>query len=208
MPRDEPPRLRQRAETTKAAILAAARERFAAEGYDKATVRSIAADAGADPALVIRYFGSKDRLFAEAVDFDLQLPDLGTFPKSRQGEALAAHFLRRWDDDEALPALLRTAVTNDAVAERLRGIFAQQVAPAILKWTQEPPAIAGMRAGLVASQLMGLALTRYVLRLPAVAGLDRDEVIRLVGPTLQRYLNGKLDQAPERQKPPRLPADG
>ncbi|NRF67789.1 TetR/AcrR family transcriptional regulator [Aquincola sp. S2] len=182
---ETPPR---RSDATKAAILAAAREQFAAAGYQAATIRAIAAVAGIDPAMVMRYFGSKELLFAAAAEFDLQLPDLTALPRSAVGAAMVSHFLDRWEGDETLMALLRTAVTNDAAAERLRAIFATQVAPVIARLCGEPRAAVAARAGLVASQILGLALCRYVLKLPPVVGLSRAEIVRRVGPTLQAYL--------------------
>src|SRR5215207_4610014 len=99
---------------TREAILAAARRLFAAQGFKSATVRAIAADAGVDPALVIRHYGSKAELFAEAVDIDLRIPDLRDAPADEHGTRLVDHFLRRWDasspDGEALLTLLRSAV--------------------------------------------------------------------------------------------------
>ena len=71
------------ADATRADILAAARARFGAEGYERTTLRAIAGDVGVDPALVIRYFGSKQQLFAAAADFTLHLPDLSTLPPDR-----------------------------------------------------------------------------------------------------------------------------
>jgi AcrR family transcriptional regulator len=94
------------------AILHAAKARFGAEGYDRATVRAIAADAGIDPSMVMRYFGSKRQLFAVAAEFDLRLPDLAGTPREEVGHVLAAHLLARWEDDDALKILLRTAVTD------------------------------------------------------------------------------------------------
>src|SRR5437764_15403785 len=101
----------RRSDATRAAILDAARERFAADGYERATIRAIAADARIDPSMVIRYFGSKDALFAAAAVFDLRLPDVASLPRDRIGEALTAHFLARWEEDEAMVAILRAAVT-------------------------------------------------------------------------------------------------
>lgn len=187
MPRKQAPRPRD-AETTKAAILTAARERFAAEGYERATIRAIAADAAIDPALVMRYFGNKEKLFAAAADFDLRLPDLGALPLARVGSTLVEHFIDRWESDDTFMALLRAAITNELAAKRVRAVLAGQVAPAIAKLSGEP-ALAGMRAGLVASQILGLALCRYVLRLPPVAAMSRADVVGWVGPTVQRYIS-------------------
>jgi AcrR family transcriptional regulator len=183
-----PPPLPRRSDTTKSAILAAAREQFAAVGYQAATIRSIATAAEIDPAMVMRYFGNKEKLFAAAAEFDLRLPDLSDVPRKEVGTALVEHFLHRWEDDETLMALLRTAVTNEAAAERLQEIFATQMAPLIAKLSGEPRATAAARAGLIATQILGLALCRYVLRLPPVVGLKRPEIVRRVGATVQAYL--------------------
>ncbi|MDG4862133.1 helix-turn-helix domain containing protein, partial [Streptomyces sp. T-3] len=67
----------RRSDATRAAILAAARERFAADGYERATIRAIARDAGIDPSMVMRYYGNKEGLFSAAAEFDLQFGELG-----------------------------------------------------------------------------------------------------------------------------------
>ena len=180
----------RRSDATKSAILAAAREQFAAVGYQAATIRVIAAAAEIDPAMVMRYFGNKEKLFAAAAEFDLRLPDLSEVPRKDVGAALVAHFLNRWEDDETLMALLRTAVTNEAAAGRLQEIFATQMAPLVAKLCGEPRAAAAMRAGLIASQILGLALCRYVLKLPPVVGLKHAEIVSRVGATVQAYLYG------------------
>jgi AcrR family transcriptional regulator len=171
------------------AILGAARTRFATDGYDRATVRAIAADAGVDPSMVMRYFGSKRQLFARTAEFDLRLPDLTEVPREQAGRVLAAHLLDRWEGDEALQILLRTASTDDDAADRMRAIFAGQLAPQIATLTGDP-AGAATRAGLVATQALGTALCRYVLRLPPVVAMTRDEIVTWIAPTLQRYLTG------------------
>jgi AcrR family transcriptional regulator len=177
-----------RSASTKAAILAAAREQFAAHGYQAATIRAIAAGAGIDPALVMRYFGNKEKLFAAAAEFDLRMPDLTQLPRSTVGRALAEHFLDRWEGDETLMALLRAAVTNPVVAERMQSIFASQVVPMVSKLRGEPRSAVAQRAGLVSTQALGLALCRYVLKLPPVVALKRAEIVRRVGATFQSYL--------------------
>jgi AcrR family transcriptional regulator len=179
----------RRSDATRAAILAAARERFAAEGYDRATIRGIAAAASIDPSMVMRYFGSKEGLFAAAAEFELGLPDPRGLPRESLGAMAAAFFLDRWEVDGSLQALLRAGITNEAAAARLREIFTGQLVPVIAVVTPaeaDPEA----RAGLIASQILGVALTRYVLRLPPVVGMSRDELIRWIGPTVQRYLTG------------------
>jgi len=177
----------RRSDRTRAAILTAARERFAADGFERATIRAIAADAGIDASLVMRYYGSKDKLFAAAAEFDLRLPGVAGLPRDRVGAALVSHFLRRWEEDETLQALLRAAVTNASAAQRMRDIFGTQLGPA-LSTIIDDPAEVPTRAGMIASQMLGLALCRYVLRLPSVASLSHDRVVAWLGPTVQRYL--------------------
>jgi AcrR family transcriptional regulator len=203
MPAADHPAAPRRSDATRGAILRAARERFAADGYDRATIRAIAADAGIDPSMVMRYYGSKERLFATAAEFDLRLPDLHDVPPERLGVTVVAHFLDRWEGDETMVALLRAGTTNPAAAERMRNIFAEQLGPAVLTVVthhaganQAPradgPALpAEQRAGLVASQVLGLALARYVLCFPPVIALDREALINWIGPTVQRYLIGR-----------------
>ena len=186
--RADSPAAPRRSDATRAAILAAAREHFAAGGYQAATIRAIAAAAGIDPALVMRYYGNKEGLFAAAAEFDLRLPDLSTLPRSQVGATLVNHFLDRWEGDEALMALLRSAISNTTARERMQSIFATQVAPQVGKLSGLPRNEAAARTGLVASQILGLALCRYVLELPPVARLPRAEIARRVGATVQRYL--------------------
>jgi AcrR family transcriptional regulator len=178
---------------TREAILAAAREQFALHGFDRASVRAIAAQAKIDPAMVIRYFSSKEGLFAAAVDVDLLLPDLSGTAPDDLGARLTEHFLERWEGslgDDVLVILLRSAVTDPQVAERLQTVFVEQVATALRPLV--PSGEADRRAGLVASQLLGIALTRYLLRLPAVAERPREDVLADVAPTVQRYLLADL----------------
>ncbi|WP_316772821.1 TetR/AcrR family transcriptional regulator [Streptomyces sasae] len=177
----------RRSDASRSAILAAARERFATDGYERATIRAIAKDAHIDPSMVMRYFGNKDGLFAAAVALDLRMPDLSRSPRTEVGRALVAHFLNIWEENEELTAVLRVAVTNKAGAERLQGIFREQVVPVAQQVCPDPEQVPA-RAALCASQLMGLALTRYVLRLPPAAELAREEILAWLGPTLQRYL--------------------
>lgn len=177
----------RRSDATRAAILDAARERFATDGYERATIRSIAKDATIDPSMVMRYFGNKEGLFAAAVAVDLKLPDLGALPREQVGHALVAHFLTMWEEHEVLTALLRVGVTNQAGAERMQGIFREQLLPVARQVCPDPEQVPA-RAALVSTQLLGLALTRYVLRIPPAVSLSRDEVLEWLAPTVQRYL--------------------
>jgi AcrR family transcriptional regulator len=177
--------MRRSSEQTKAVILAAARERFGSAGFQGATIRGIAADAGVDPAMVMRYYGSKDKLFAAAAEFDLRFPDVATMDRAQLGRSLVRHFLDRWEDD-ALVILLRSSATNGEAAQRMQEIFKSQIQPLAASFVSEEEA--GVRAGLVATQILGMALCRFVLRLPPVVQMTSDEVVEWLGPTIQRYL--------------------
>ena len=185
-----------KSDRTRDVILGAAQKLFAQEGYERTTVRDIAAIADIDPALVIRYFGSKEALFARVAIFDLKLPDLGKADPSKLGEMLVRHFLSLWEGENAnggLPIMLRSAASNEVAAIKLREVFSKQVMPALARTGGQ--AGAAQRAGLISSQLLGLALCRYVLKLQPVVGLSADFIVREVGQTIQRYITADMSLA-------------
>ena len=189
---DEIKRSTPKSDRTRLAIETAARKLFARNGYERTTVREIARLAEIDASMVIRYFGSKDALFARVAMPDLRLPDLAGVERSAIGETLVRHFLEEWEGEQGgggLPILLRSAASNEEAAASLREIFAAQVLPAIAK--AGPSSSAARRGGLVATQLLGLALTRYVLKLPPVVAMSVDAIARDVGATVQRYATGE-----------------
>jgi AcrR family transcriptional regulator len=161
---------------------------FAARGYDGTTIRAVAAQASVDASMVMRYFRSKAGLFTAAVSMDLPAPDLRSAPASRRGELLVRHFISRWEDpvrgDEMI-ALLRTAVTSETVAGQLQGIVGQLLIEPIASLGEEQ---AAERGTLIAGQLLGLALCRYILRFEPLASLPPDDVVAAVAPSVQRYL--------------------
>nr|BFD84819.1 TetR family transcriptional regulator [Streptomyces sp. Xyl84] len=177
----------RRSDATRAAILTAARTRFATDGYERATIRAIAKDARIDPSMVMRYYGNKEGLFAAAVSVDLRLPDPSALHRDEAGHALVSHFLALWEENGELTAILRVGVTNTAGAERLQRVFREQLLPVARALCPDPEQVPA-RAALCASQLLGLALTRYVLRIPAAVALAREEVLAWLAPTVQRYL--------------------
>jgi AcrR family transcriptional regulator len=183
----------RKSERTRAAILDAAQKLFAEYGHERTTVRDIAAKASIDPALVIRYFGSKDELFVQAATFDLKLPDLSRIKRSQIGETLIRRFLELGEGFTGMTVLLRSAASNEYAANRVRELFAAQVLPAFARIGSR--ANAGKRAGLVASQLLGLALCRYILKIPPVAEMPPEEIVKHVGPTIQRYASGTSSPA-------------
>ena len=179
----------RKGDRTKAAILETARTAFHRSGYAGASVRAIAAAAGVDPALVIRYFGSKQALFAAAVHVELRLPDLTAVPKSQRGTVLVRHFVTLWEggpSSDVLVMLLRSAATHEEVAERIRDVFREQVVSALRPVLEDSTAT--RRAGLISAHLLGVALARYILRLPALADSSPDALVRDLAPAIQRYL--------------------
>lgn len=187
------PRGGPRSAGTRAAILAAARAHFSAVGYERATIRGIAAAAGVDPAMVIRYYRSKAGLFAAAAAVDLSMPDLTSVARQEMGSLLVRHFLGLWESelaDTTLALVLRTATADDLAAERVRQIFAEQVAGPITAALGTPDA--GQRAGLVGAQLLGVVLCRYLLRLEPLASAKTEDLIADLSPSVQRYLTEPL----------------
>jgi len=188
-----------RSEPARAAILAAARQHFTRDGYERTTIRAVASEAGVDPAMVMRYYQSKPGLFSAAVDLDLHLPDPTGLPIEQAAGLLARHFVTRWEGelaDEAIMIMLRSAVTNPTAADRVRAVFGGQVVTLVRAVTGDSPD-SELRAGLISTQLLGIALCRYLLRLPPVAALDPETLIAAVTPVLEQFLTGPLPAAAE-----------
>ena len=184
-----------RSEGTRRTILDVARHAFAARGYEQTTIRAVAAQAGIDASMVMRYFGSKAGLFAAAATIDLDSPDLASTPPRRRGEVLVRHFVARWERDpteDMLVFLLRTAVTDQSVAAQLQMTFDRMVVGPLV--ALEYPE-AERRAALIGSQLLGVGLCRYILRLEPLASLSSDDVVAGIAPTIQRYLTAPLTRA-------------
>jgi AcrR family transcriptional regulator len=178
----------KKSDRTREAILSAARQLFAKHGYETTTVRDVAERASIDPAMVMRYFGSKEGLFAQAASVELELPTPADIDPADMGRTMVEHFLEIWegaDSKQGMVVLLRSAASNSYAAAKMREAFLSQVMPFITAIGE--PASASRRAGLVASQLLGLAVCRYVLKLPPVVTLSRAEIVAALGPTLQRY---------------------
>jgi AcrR family transcriptional regulator len=179
---------------TKAAILLAARRAFSEHGFNGASIRSIAIDAQIDPAMVMRYFGSKRNLFVAATEVELELPALAETPRADRAKRLLEHFCLQWESrsgaGDALIMLLRTSASDRAAAIRVNTVFEAQVVKMISSIVEREEAF--RRAGLIASQVLGIALTRYILELPAVANLTVDDLIAEYAPVIQRSLEAPL----------------
>jgi AcrR family transcriptional regulator len=182
---------------TRGALLLAAREEFAAKGYDGATVRGIAARAGVDPALVHHYFGTKEALFTNAMQFPVEpaklIPEILADGVDQAGERLVRTLLRIWGNPatrEPALALVRSAVTHEAAASMLRQFASRALVRRVAAELDLPEA--QLRVSLIASHIVGLALLRYVIRVEPLAGASDDDVVALVAPVLQRYLTGPV----------------
>jgi AcrR family transcriptional regulator len=181
---------------TRAEVLAAARASFAEKGFRGTTIRAVAASAGVDPALVHHYFGSKDDLFVAALEIpvdprEVLAPVVAAGPDGA-GERLLRVFLGVWDDPAVQPGLL--AMVRSLIADDSGGLVRDAFIPVVVG-----PVLAGLvtdrpevRIPLVASQVVGLIVTRYLLALPPMAEMPADDVVARVGPVLQRYLTGDL----------------
>jgi AcrR family transcriptional regulator len=184
-----------RSEGTRRAILDAARAIFASRGYEQTTIRAVAAEAGIDASMVMRYFGSKAGLFTAAATVSLDPPDLLSVPASRRAELLVRHFVERWEDGpsaETLVLLLRAAVTDEAVAAQLQANFNGMVAGPVAALGDKD---AERRSALISAQLLGIAVARHILRREPLASMAIDEIVADITPTIQRYLTGPLGSA-------------
>jgi AcrR family transcriptional regulator len=178
------------------AVLSAAKQRFATEGYEKTTLRAIARDAHVDPSMVLYLFGSKEALFRESLRLILDPemlaaalsgaaddhPDIGT--------RMVRTYMHIWETPDmaaSMRAMLQSATSNSDAHEAFRDFMQNYVLTAVsgvLGGGEQ----ARLRAMLAASQLVGVAILRYVMQVPPLATLSGDEIVRLIAPTLTRYL--------------------
>jgi AcrR family transcriptional regulator len=178
---------------TRGEILEAARREFGAQGYDRTSMRAVARAAGVDPALVHHYFAGKEDLLLAAMEvpFDPRtlLASVLEGPRDQIGERLVRAVLGEWDDPERQPRLLavvRTAIASEASSHLLRDGFLRLILDQIASIPDVDDA--SRRGNLVASQIVGLIMARYVVGIEPLASMPADEVAASIGPTLQRYL--------------------
>lgn len=170
---------------TKAAILAVARRQFGQHGLDRTTIRSVAAAAGVDPALVMHYFGSKAGLFKAASRSDLEVPDLAGLAPDEVAGVLVPLFVRMWGPDGPLLPLLRAAASDPEAAAVLADAFAQRVAPRLAALAVDAP---DERAALVGAHLVGVAVARHIIGVPALARMDDATLAAWLGPVFAHHL--------------------
>jgi AcrR family transcriptional regulator len=187
---------REEAADTRDHILTAAREEFSAHGYEKTSVRGIAKAAGVDSALVHHYFGTKEQVFEAAIAVvfapALDAPDaLVDAPPDDVGERLTRFFFGVWENPATrtpLLAIVRSALSNDTAAAVFRRLIASQLLRRIAGRLDLPDA--ELRAELAASQLVGCAILRYVIRLEPLASADAEQIIARLAPVVQGHLTG------------------
>jgi AcrR family transcriptional regulator len=178
---------------TRGEVLAAARRRFATDGYDGATIRGIATDAGVDPALIHHYFGSKQELFRAAATFPVDAEDLleaiGGADDHDRVRALAGFFFEVWEDEATrlqMLAVLRSAMTHEDAATLLQAFIGREfLGPVARTLDVDRPEV---RIPLAAAQMVGLAMLRYVVRLEPLASMPVDELVERVVPVLEHHL--------------------
>jgi AcrR family transcriptional regulator len=174
-------------------ILAAARVMFGERGYDKASIRAIAREAGVDPALVHHFFGSKEELFAAAMEFPVDpavfLGQVLTGPRSELGERMARTFLRIWSDPRLRPqfvGVFRSAATTEQGAALLREFITRM----ILTRVADTLGIPKLNLAAAAAQMIGIVMLKYIVQIEPMASAPEDDLVALLGPTLQRYFDG------------------
>ena len=185
---------------TRAEVLAAARASFGEKGFRGTTIRGVASAAGVDPALVHHYFGTKDDLFVAALQIpvdprEVMAPVVAAGPDGA-GERLLRTFLGVWDDPEVQPGLLALArsVMSDDTGGMVRDAFIPVVVgPVLAGLVRDRPEV---RIPLVASQVVGLIVARYVIAFPAIAQMPAEDLVARIGPVLQHYLTGDLEAGP------------
>ena len=183
---------------TREAILASARTAFAERGIDGASIRLSAAGAGVDPALVHHYFGTKDQLFLAAMRAPIDpaevIPQILAGGVDGLGVRMIGTMLRVWDSPVggAAVALVRSAVSNEQIAAMLREFVLNRILKRIINDLRLDPAEGLLRGNLVASQVAGIIMMRYVIRIEPIASTDVDTIAAIVGPTIQRYLTEPL----------------
>ncbi|TCC37281.1 TetR/AcrR family transcriptional regulator [Kribbella sindirgiensis] len=180
---------------TRGEIVRAARESFADKGFAATSIRAVARQAGVDAALVHHYFDSKDELFIEAMALPLDPRQVAAaiLNGSREdlGRRIVTVFLGVWESDEGqqrMKAMLRSVVTSDDVARIMREGMTRMILEPVSQFIDLPDA--KLRVGLIASHLIGMALTRYVVELEPVASADLDQLVDRIGPAIQQYVSG------------------
>jgi AcrR family transcriptional regulator len=181
------------------AVLDAARELFAELGFERTTMRAVAARAGVDPALIYHYFGDKDGLLFAALQppVDEATVFAGLADAARTGEELVRRLISLWEERpeirDQMAAILRTGLSHDHASRLLRDILSSFILAALGDVLADDRR--ELRVALIGSQLGGLMLARYILEVPGAAAASPEDLVQAVGPTVQRYLTGDIGPA-------------
>jgi AcrR family transcriptional regulator len=185
---------------TKAEILAAARRLFAEEGFESVSMRRIASEAGVDPSLIHHYFGSKDDLFLAAIELPMDpAPEVAAVLKGGgiegAGGRLMHAFVTIWDGphQEKLLAVVRTSLSKPSMAFVLRQLFEHRIVKTVESSIGDQVDHVPVRANFIASQVFGLVVARYILKLEPLASLNEAQLAETVGPTIDRYLTMPIE---------------
>src|ERR1700743_452766 len=178
---------------TRADILASARRRFEVDGVDRTPLRAIAADVGVDAAMVTRYFGSKQDLFATATEFTIELPDLTDADPDDIADMLLPRYFAVWEEDHSFMALLQAAMTSRVPPDKLNEPLAIHAAPTLKAAT---PDYDLQRIALTDAFVIGLAATRSVLGNVPAADLTREELRLWAAPVVRPLLGGPAAPLP------------
>ena len=188
----KPMNVRQRdAARTRGAILEAARGHFSLHGYDRATVRAIAADAQVSANLITRYFGGKDGLFEAATRIDLRLEELLVGSVDDLGQRMAQQIVTRWEGrpgDDPLLMMLRAAMNDPQAAARTATMFHEQATAPLAGFLAGPDA--WERSAAASGFIKGSLIDRYVLGAPVVAAASPERFTAYLGSVLQQLLTG------------------
>ena len=184
-----------RSQPTRDRIMAAAKKIFGRDGFDVATIRAIAAEADINPAMVMRYFGSKELLFAAVTTLKIDRSYLARVPKGKIGETIIRDGLDRWDDPQwgdNVIAMVRTSMNNPAAREKFNNGYMESLAAlqeALLEY--HGIKLPKESVAMIATQALGVLIARYVLRLEPMVKIPRETLIREVGKSLQLLTVGK-----------------
>ncbi|GAA2260535.1 TetR family transcriptional regulator [Glycomyces scopariae] len=180
---------------TRSEILGAARRLFADEGFESVSMRRIAGEAGVDPSLIHHYFGSKDELFMAAIEIPFDpAPEVAAVLRDGEvadaGERLMHAFVTIWEGPhhEKLLAVVRTSLSKPAMSFVLKQLFEHRIVKAIEATLGDKVDRIPVRAPFIASQVFGLVVARYILKLEPLASLGPDQLAATIGPTIDRYL--------------------
>jgi AcrR family transcriptional regulator len=170
---------------------------FARNGIDRTSIRAVAAGAGVDAALVHHYFGTKEQLFAAAINVPIDpmivLGPMREAPVEQLGSKLASVLLALWDSElgAGLIATIRSLISGADVS-LARSYLQDVVAVDLGARVDTPPGTGKIRTQFVASQLMGVVMARYVVKVEPFASLPAEQIAQTIAPNLQRYLTGDL----------------